>query len=127
MTQLSSSATKNVGKDDSSYKQPKVILLTAKQWLYLQNRYNLTPRERQIAELVCQGLRNDDIAKDLHITLGTVKTHVRNIYRRVRVKSKIAMLLRFVADARALSAPYDATPPIPIVDLKEPAKITPIL
>ena len=96
-----------------------------KQWLYLQKRYNLTPRERQIAELVCQGLRNGDIAGYLHITLGTVKTHIRNIYRRVRVKSKIAMLLKFVADARELSAKYDATPPIPVVDLAKPARIIP--
>jgi len=35
---------------------------------------------------------------------GTVKTHTRNIYRKVRVKSKIGMLLRFVTDARELSS-----------------------
>lgn len=106
MLQLPNSQTENIGSGDSGYKQPDVILLNQKQWSYVQNRYNLTPRERQIAELVCKGLRNGNIAKYLHIKPGTVKTHTRNIYRKVHVKSKIAMLLRFVTDARDLSAPY---------------------
>ena len=106
MLQLPNSQTENIGSGDSGYKQPDIILLNEKQWSYVQSRYNLTPRERQIAELVCKGLRNGNIAKYLHIKPGTVKTHTRNIYRKVHVKSKIAMLLRFVTDARDLSAPY---------------------
>jgi len=43
----------------------------------------------------------------LRIRPGTVKTHTRNIYRKARVKSKIAMLLRFITDARELSITYD--------------------
>ena len=103
MLQLPNSQTENIGSNDSGFKQPDVILLSEKQWSYVQNRYNLTPRERQIAELVCKGLRNGNIAKFLHIKPGTVKTHTRNIYRKVHVKSKIAMLLRFVTDSRDLS------------------------
>lgn len=79
------------------------LLLDGRQWSYVQNRYNLTPRERQIAELICQGLRSCNIARNLRIKPGTVKTHTRNIYRKVRVKSKIAMLLRFLSDTRELS------------------------
>jgi DNA-binding NarL/FixJ family response regulator len=106
MLQLPNSQTENIGSRDSGYEQPDVILLNPKQWSYVQNRYNLTPRERQVAELVCKGLRNGNIAKYLHIKPGTVKTHTRNIYRKVHVTSKIAMLLRFVTDARDLSVPY---------------------
>jgi DNA-binding NarL/FixJ family response regulator len=103
---MPNSQTENIGSSDSGYKQPDIILLNEKQWSYVQSRYNLTPRERQVAELVCKGLRNGNIAKFLRIKPGTVKTHTRNIYRKVHVKSKIAMLLRFVTDSRALSAPY---------------------
>lgn len=106
MLQLPNSQTENIGSGDPGYKQPDIILLNEKQWSYVQNRYNLTPRERQIAELICKGLRNGNIAKYLQIQPGTVKTHTRNIYRKVHVKSKIAMLLRFVTDSRDLSAPY---------------------
>ena len=103
MLQLPNSQTESLGSSSSGYKQPDVILLNQRQWSYVQNRYNLTPRERQIAELVCKGLRNGSIAKYLQIKPGTVKTHTRNIYRKVHVKSKIAMLLRFVTDSRDLS------------------------
>jgi len=106
MLQLPNSQSENIVSGDCGYKQPDVILLNQKQWSYVQNLYNLTPREREIAELVCKGLRNGNIAKFLHIKPGTVKTHTRNIYRKAHVKSKIAMLLRFVNDSRDLSTPY---------------------
>lgn len=82
---------------------PYKALIKPKRWIYLQNRYELTQRERQIAELVCRGLRNDDIANELEITAGTAKTHIRNIYRKVHVKSKISMLLMFIVESESLS------------------------
>jgi DNA-binding NarL/FixJ family response regulator len=103
MLQMPNPQSDNIGSGDTGYKQSDIILLNERQWNYVQNRYNLTPRERQIAELVCKGLRNGNIAKYLCIKPGTVKTHTRNIYRKVHVKSKIAMLLRFVTDSRDLS------------------------
>ena len=88
--------------DDCGRQQHETVLLNNQQWTYVQGRYDLTPRERQIAEMICQGLRNGSIAKYLCIKPGTVKTHTRNIYRKVRVKSKIRMLLTFVTDATRL-------------------------
>ena len=93
-----------------------VVLLDKKQWSYVQSRYELTPRESEIAALICQGLRNGSIAKSLRIKPGTVKTHTRNIYRKVRVKSKIAMLLRFFTDSRAISSQYDTRPAFSVAD-----------
>jgi len=116
MLQLPDSRAESVGQDDPGYKQPAVVLLEKKQWSYVQNRYNLTPRERQIAELICQGLRSGSIAKILRIKPGTVKTHTRNIYRKVHVKSKIAMLLRFVTDARDLYNPHEGMHSAPAAD-----------
>ena len=86
------------GRGQPEAAQPKAALFSAKQWSYLQNRYHLTPRERQIAGLACRGRKNSDIADDLHISAGTAKTHTRNIYRKVRVKSKMAMLYKFLTD-----------------------------
>jgi DNA-binding NarL/FixJ family response regulator len=95
---------------------PDAILLNKKQWSYVQNRYSLTPRERQIAELICQGFRNGTIARALRIKPGTVKTHTRNIYRKVHVESKIAMLLRFVSDGRDLFSTNEGMQPAPLGD-----------
>lgn len=92
------------------------VLLDGRQWSYVRRRYELTPREVQIAEMVCRGFRNDRIARDLKIRPGTVKTHVRNIYRKVKVKSKIAMLLRFVHEANGLSSLPGPRPHISSLD-----------
>lgn len=82
------------------------MLLDQRQWRYLSKRYDLTPREVQIAELVCQGLRHGSIAGSLRIQPGTVKTHIRNIYHKVKVRNKMNLLLRFVSEAR--EAPGDS-------------------
>jgi len=97
-------------------RDPVLVLLDDKQWSYLKRRYDLTPRELQIADLVCRGLRNGSIAKHLKIRPGTVKTHVRNIYRKVKVSSKITMLLRFVAEAGEPVGPHSASFPVHLLD-----------
>jgi DNA-binding NarL/FixJ family response regulator len=114
---------KMVEPDDSFYQRPEVALLDEHHWSYIQRRYHMSPREVQVAELVCRGFNNEEIAKVLRIKQGTVKTHLRNIYRRVRVKNKIAMLLKVVDQATKFSAKTGITPPtIPIVEIKKPAK-----
>jgi DNA-binding NarL/FixJ family response regulator len=109
MNESPNSPVENVAGSDFRDRDHEIILLNSKEWSYVKKRYNLTPRECQIAELICQGLHNGKIAKYLRISPGTVKTHTRNIYRKARVKSKIAMLLRFVTDARAISSQYVQT------------------
>ena len=110
--------------DNSLFKRPTVALLDERQWSYLQKRYHMSPRELQVARLICEGFNNEDIARALKIKHGTVKTHLRNIYRRVRVKNKITMLLKFVDAALKFSAKLKITPPVPIVDIKKPRKKT---
>jgi len=116
MLQLPKPSPDNTIMNDSHYKKPKLILLNTKQWSYVQHLYNLTPRERQIAEQICQGLGNGGIAGNLRIKPGTVKTHTRNIYRKVRVSNKIAMLLRFLNDVSDISTDYGQVQPIPAAD-----------
>ena len=107
MSQVAKLAGEFPVKEDTHFQNSEVVLLDKKGWSYVERRYELTPREREIAELVCQGLRNAIIAKRLRIRPGTVKTHIRNIYRKVHVKIKIAMLLTFVSNARELSGRYE--------------------
>lgn len=55
----------------------------------------LTPRERQVLDLLCRGLRNKQIATDLSISEPTVKAHLKHISEKLRVKGRLA-LIRFV-------------------------------
>lgn len=116
MMQMPDSCDNNHPRDNAAGKQPEVVLLNEKQWSYVQSRYDLTPREREIAELICQGFRNGKIANVLRISPGTVKTHTRNIYRKVHVRSKIGMLLRFVTDTRGFLTKYEGFHPSPFTD-----------
>jgi len=91
--------SQSVTDADNMCEFSSVMLLNEQQWSYLQVKYNMTKREMQIAKLVCRGLGNEDIAKTLNIRHGTVKTHIRNLYRKLWVHNKISMLLRFIQDA----------------------------
>lgn len=53
----------------------------------------MTPRERQIVELVCRGLKNKEIAAALSITPGTVKVHLMHIFEKTGVKDRFQLAL----------------------------------
>jgi DNA-binding NarL/FixJ family response regulator len=54
----------------------------------------LTEREKEILEALCKGKKGKEIAKDLYITLETVKTHCHNIYEKLHVKNRMEMLIK---------------------------------
>lgn len=57
------------------------------------NDCHLTPREAEIARLAAGGSHNDEIAASLHIASGTVKCHIRNIYAKLGVDSRVHLAL----------------------------------
>lgn len=48
----------------------------------------LTPRQREIAMLIADGLTNKEIAQRLLISVSTVETHIENMFRRLGVSSR---------------------------------------
>jgi two-component system NarL family response regulator len=54
----------------------------------LSESADLTPREREILELIGQGLTNQEIADRLVIEVGTVKNHVHSILQKLDVSSR---------------------------------------
>jgi DNA-binding NarL/FixJ family response regulator len=49
---------------------------------------SLTPREQEILQLVADGRSNADVARLLWVTEQTVKFHLANVYRKLRVKNR---------------------------------------
>ena len=49
----------------------------------------LTARQREVLELLCEGLQNKQIARRLNIASATVKIHVANILRALNVSSRL--------------------------------------
>jgi len=54
----------------------------------------LTRRERELIELVRQGLRNRDIATELGVTEGTVKVYLHAIFDKLHVENRTELALR---------------------------------
>ena len=75
----------------------------------------LTHRELEVARLVCQGLRNKEIATALQITPGTVKVHLMHIFEKTGLQNRFALALHgrtaaglAAAEASSTSAPERA-------------------
>jgi DNA-binding NarL/FixJ family response regulator len=54
----------------------------------------LTDREREILDMIAQGLNNAEISKDLSISLKTVRNHVSNIYNKMQVTDRVQAAIR---------------------------------
>ncbi|MGC7101682.1 response regulator transcription factor [Amycolatopsis lurida] len=54
----------------------------------------LTPREREILDLLCAGQSNNDMAKVLHLSRRTVEFHLTRIFEKLKVNSRTEAVAR---------------------------------
>jgi LuxR family maltose regulon positive regulatory protein len=97
LTTQSQSFVKQVLRLDGNPDGPKKILLKS-ELTALSTAASITAREQQVLRLLVGGLSNREIAAQLSFSEATVKTHLKNIYRKLGVSSRT----RAIAEARAL-------------------------
>ena len=51
--------------------------------------YNLTNRETEMLEHLAKGLSYEQIADNLFISYGTVRKHIENVYKKLKVHNKV--------------------------------------
>ena len=78
---------------------------------------SLTVRERQIVEIIAEGLTNKEIAARLSIEVATVKNHVHNILEKLQVsrRTEAVARLRLVGAGAPAHPPQDAEPAVHVV------------
>ena len=60
----------------------------------LEHPYStLTQQERRIVYHLASGMKNEQIAEELHISIYTVRTHIANIYKKFEVNNKVDLLM----------------------------------
>lgn len=78
------------------------------EFLQRKEATRLTPREKEVVRLICRGLRNRQIAENLHITPGTVKVHLMHIFEKTGLKDRLALAVHG-ADLVGTEAPANAS------------------
>jgi ATP/maltotriose-dependent transcriptional regulator MalT len=54
----------------------------------------LSERELEVLSLLASGRTNSEVARDLFVSVGTVKSHTGNIYRKLEAKNRAEALAR---------------------------------
>ena len=62
----------------------------------LQARFQLSRRELDVIHYLTRGLSDDEIGEKLYISRQTVHTHIKNIYKKLGVKSRIELYRRVI-------------------------------
>ena len=66
----------------------------------------LTPRQRDVFDLIVQGMSNKEIARSLQLAEGTVKIHIKALFAKLGVRRRAAVA---VAGTRLLLSPERAS------------------
>jgi DNA-binding NarL/FixJ family response regulator len=65
----------------------------------------MTGREREVVELIAEGLSNKQIASQLNLAVDTVKSHVHNILEKLSLHTRLE-----IASYRHLGGPFPSSP-----------------
>jgi DNA-binding CsgD family transcriptional regulator len=61
-----------------------------------EHRLSLTRAEREVAEIVSTGASNSDIARGLGISRHTVESHLKHIFVKLQIVSRVQLAIWFV-------------------------------
>ncbi len=83
-------ALETVLKDDQYIDKNIVEMLEIETWMHVSNR------EREVIELLSEGLTQKEVADRLCIAPKTVEVHIRNLFERFEVKNTTELVVKYL-------------------------------
>lgn len=91
---MSKTLDKLINRRRSAAARPSMEVLPATPEEELFRKEILTEQETKVLRLIADGLSNKEIAPRMNITGETVKFHIKNVYRKLRVFNRVQALQR---------------------------------
>ena len=63
-----------------------------------KEKEDLTRREKEVLELLAEGMTYQEIAADLVVSVHTVDSHVRSIYRKLGVGNRTKAVIKWLGN-----------------------------
>lgn len=60
----------------------------------IKDSYNLTDREKEVLQYICEGLTNSEISKLLDVSVNTIKVHVGGIFQKLGVEDRTQAVIK---------------------------------
>jgi DNA-binding CsgD family transcriptional regulator len=93
-----------VNSDLTDFKHPLILVFMEVLPLHpkindqaVEKNCRLTKRETEITSYIIRGYKNAEIAKRLYISEGTVKNHLRNIFKKVKVNTRTGLIHKILS------------------------------
>ena len=68
-----------------------------------ERRVVFSEREKQVVELLAQGLKNKEIAAAMHLAEGTVKVYLSRLFKKTKVRDRFELMLYRAQDRKLLN------------------------
>jgi DNA-binding NarL/FixJ family response regulator len=68
-------------------------LFSEQEWIQLMEHLCLPPRQAQIVKHLVHGMSDKQIARELGISLPTVRTHMSRVFRRFDLSDRVELIL----------------------------------
>jgi len=68
-----------------------------------EKRVSFSERERQVVELLAQGLKNKEIAAAMNLAEGTVKVYLSRLFKKTKVRDRFELMLYRAQDRKLLN------------------------
>jgi len=78
-------------------------LVTEEEWISVRETLSLSPRQAQVVACLLQAKGDKQIARDIGISVPTVRTHLDRLFQKLDVEDRMELVVHVFGHIRAAS------------------------